>query len=704
MQVVDARDELAELYGSWFTVRPLLRREIADRAARLGYSERCITRAFEEHGGLTVIGNRGRGSAAVWSSGDKHSAVGAGSIEPGRMAQPADFPAVTAPSTYGPTVCTPPLTHSPTSSPPTARLVRPHPTYLRTIPTDTFGFDAVWFSSRIWACEMPDPHENLFEPIVDVLDRLGYRHDLRLSQGIPHKPSDGRRYYWWCGCVIRCRPPRHLAHLLPRFHIRYGPSDPTKPLLQVRVFPSVHTPLDLNFVGQLLLALADVVTTQLRWREILQIDLGQLFEVSLLELAWDWPLYYGRLDEVAPHVAVPYARRTSIEDVPYEGRYRWGLLSSGASVFTGYTKVEDDLVFRRWERRIRHKVLRKVGIRFCDGLRKPEVTQLYTARFPQPYQRWLGDAVSRFNVLQQTSTTGLVASSTSSETVPTTTAGGYTKAATTTSPDPRDPSLVRATYSAERQVVERFWERELTPVIGASAAQALANGTRVLTQAERLAAIIPSATLQAIFENVDLTPVDLRAGDRAARRCVGQLRRRVPQHVHDLRIALQDVQAASECAALVACLDSAVQLQRALDRWIVDERNGSVNKCLRGQQKQKTNVGSVIQQVKELWELVERLRGNCGAHTDSTAAGSAASAEAAPGSRSQHYVCDGRSRNSASVRCRSWSSHAVPYREIGPHGGTRDARFVVSNSAVLAGLVGIPKWCTGSVSAQWAGG
>ena len=689
--VVDPRDELAELYGSWFTVGPLLRREVADRAVRLGYSERCITRAFKEHGALTVIGNRGRGSAAVWSSGDKHSALGAGSIEPGRMAQPADVLSVTAPGTCGPTVYSPPLTHSPTSRPPNARLIRPHPTYLGTLPTDRFGFDAVWFSSRVWACEMPDPHEKLFEPITEVLDRFGYRHDLRLSQGMPLTPAAGRRFYWWYGYVIRCRPPRHLAHLLPRLHIRYGPSDPSKPLLQVRVYPSIHTRLDLDFVGRLLLTLADAIVTQLRWRDILQIDLAQLFEVSLLELAWDWPLYYGRLDEVVPRVHVPYARKTSIEDVPYDGRYRWGSLKSGSSVFTGYTKVEDDLVFRRWERRIRHKDLREVGIRFCDDLRKPEVTQLYTARFPLPYQRWLGEAIRRFNVLQQTppTTTGAMTSSTSAVHTPTATASGCTKSAATTSPDPRDPTLVRATYSAEHQVVERFWERELTPVIGASAAQALASGVPVLTQTDRLAAIIPSATLQAIFENVDPTPVYLRAGDRAARRCVGQLRRQVPQHVHDLRIALRGVQTASERAALVACLDAAVQMQRALDRWIVDERNDSVNKRLRGRQKQKTNVGSVIQQVTDLRQLVERLRGAGGAQPDNNAPETSSAASGVPATRyrSHCYVCGCSPPHSVSSRCRSSPSRAEPHREILQHGGTCAARSVRLSCARLAGML-----------------
>lgn len=696
--VVDPRDELAELYGSWFAVGPLLRREVADRAVRLGYSERCITRAFEAHGGLTVIGNRGRGSAAVWSSGDKHSALGAGSIEPGRMAQPADFPSVTASGTYGPTVCSPPLTHSRASSPPTARLVRPHPAHLRTIPTDTFGFDAVWFRSRVWACEMPDPHAKLFEPIVDVLDRLGYRHDLRLSQGMPVSPSAGRRYYWWYGHVIRCRPPRHLARLLPRLHIRYGPSDPSKPLLQVRVFPSIHTPLDLGFVGQLLLALADVVVTQLRWRDIIQIDLAQLFEVSRTELAWDWPLYYGRLHEVAPHVKVPYARQTSIEDVPYEGRYRWGLLSSGASVFTGYTKVEDALAFRRWERRISRENLREVGIRFCDDLRKPELTQLYTARFPQPYERWLGDAVSRFNVLQQTSTTGLVASSTSSVTVPTTTAGGYGKAATTTSPDPRDPSTIRATYGAEHQVVERFWMRELTPVVGAPATQALSSGVPVLKQADRLAAITRSATLQAIFEDVDLMAVDLLAGDRAARRCLGQLRRQVPQHLHDLRMALRTVPTVSECGALVACLDAAVQLQRAFDRWVVEERNDSVNKRLRGQRKQKTNVGSVVQQVEDYHELVDRVRfGDVPLDTNPVRTSTTPATVARP-PRCEHIHDSLMSSNlwPRTDSCRSPPSRPCVPRHVPLVGGAGVVRVVTLPCAMLAGL--LQRWSVGEVA------
>ena len=67
---VDPRDELTELYDVWLA-GPALRREIADRAHRLGFGARCINRAFEELGGLTVVGSRGRGSAAVWAA-DKH--------------------------------------------------------------------------------------------------------------------------------------------------------------------------------------------------------------------------------------------------------------------------------------------------------------------------------------------------------------------------------------------------------------------------------------------------------------------------------------------------------------------------------------------------------------------------------------------------------------------------------------------------------
>ncbi|MGH3640364.1 MAG: hypothetical protein ACRDUX_15205 [Mycobacterium sp.] len=535
---------------------------------------------------------------------------------------------------------------------------------------------------------MPDPHAQLFEPIVDVLDRLGYRHDLRLSQNMPVGPSDGRRFYWWYGSVIRCRPPRHLAHLLPRLHIRYGPSDPSKPLLQVRVYPSIHTPLDLDFVDRLLRALADVVVTQLRWRHILQIDLGQLFEVSLTEQVWDWPLYYGRLDEVAPHVHVPYARKASIEDVPYEARYRWGSLKSGASVFVGYTKVEDDLVFRRWERRVRTKALRQAGIRFLSDLRKPEVTQLYTAKFPQPYGRWLDDAISQFQALQQSSRMVATVSNISSPaTMPTATASGSNDRTRTTSPDPRDPSLVRATYGAEHQVVERFWMRELTPVIGASAGEKLAAGVPLLPQADRLVAIIPSATLQAIFEDVDLTTFDLRAGDRAARRCLGQLRRQVPQHIHDLRIALRTVQTGSECWALVACLDAAMQLQRALDRWLVEERNDSVNKRLRRRQNQKTNVGSVIQQVEDYHRLIDRVRR---VHTlPAVVRRSAPSASCSSMSSHRHVWAGGACRPSLS---RAGQQHHRSGRAEGV------LRIATPSCATLAGLRGLEALAHGGLS------
>lgn len=101
---------------------------------------------------------------------------------------------------------------------------------------------------------------------------------------------------------------------------------------------------------------------------------------------------------------------------------------------------------------------------------------------------------------------------------------------------------------ARDELAELSGSPELTPVIGAPAAQALASGVPVLTQADRLTVITSSATLQAIFADVDLTPVGLRAGDRAARRRLGQLRRQLPQHVHELRMALRGVQTASECS------------------------------------------------------------------------------------------------------------------------------------------------------------
>lgn len=679
---VDTRDELSELYNVWLA-GPALRREIADRAQRLGYGVRCINRAFEEHGALTVIGNRGRGSAAVWSA-DKHSLPGIGATRTPPAAQSTVLP-LCSPAGAGKIGAQPSaLTSSRTSCSP---ITRPHPTYLRTIPTDRLGFDAVWFGSRVWDCELPDPHARLFAPIVQVLDRLGYEHDLRQSQDMPLGPSDGRRYYYWYGYVIRCRPPQHLAHLLPRLHIRYAPSDPTKSLIQVRVFPSVHAPLDLNFVGQLLLALADVVVAQLRWRDILQIDLDHLFEVSLLELAWDWPLYYGRLDEVLPLVHVPYARQTSIEDVPYEGRCRWGSLKSGASVFVGYTKVEDGLVFRRWERRVRPKALRKAGIRFWEDLQKPEVAQLYTAQFPEPYSRWREDAIGRFQALQQPAQgTAMVSSIASPDTTPTTTADDSSDVATTTSPDPRDPSLVRATYSAEHQVVERFWQRELTPVIGAAVAEKLASGVPVLTQADRLAMVVPSAKLQAIFENVDLTPVNLRAGDRAARRCLGQLRRQVPQHVHDLRMALRGVQTVSECGAMVACLDAAVQLQRALDDWIVRERNDSVNKRLRRRQKRRTKVTCVAKQVEEYHQLVDRVR-----HTQPLPAGvrrTATRGTCSSMSAHRHGWVGGTCGPSLSRT----GQHYRPLRAEGV------LRIVTPSCATLAGLGGLEARAHGGLS------
>lgn len=213
-------------------------------------------------------------------------------------------------------------------------------------------------------------------------------------------------------------------------------------------------------------------------------------------------------------------------------------------------------------------------------------------------------------------------------------------------------------------------------------------GVPLLTQAHRLSAIVPSATQQATFEQLDLTPV-IRTGDRAARRWLGQLWRQVPQYIRDLRHRTADGAHRTQCRALVACLDVVVQLPRAFDRWLAKERTDRVNKRLRRRQKRQTNVGSVTEQVKDLRALVERLPGSCRAHTGSAATGTSSAASGVPATRfrSHHHVCDGGSRNSAPARCRSSSYHTGPHREIGLHDGACDARLVSLSCAELAGLL-----------------